>query len=150
MEKIRHFLFLTLICALFFGCGLNQQISDTANYQVMAYASGKGMGVAINEIIPGVDADLGDAWKDLIKNNEGNEIIPADQMVIFYNDCIGIISAKIDDPYGLIQDLSVMLTIYGAQFDESGKMTFIQPVPMNIMRYFEMGYRNGRRVALKT
>jgi len=137
---------LTLVMLI--GCA-GMKISNDSTTQTMAYFSGKGMGVAINTIVPDVDADLTKAWESLMARNQGVEEIPADQMIIFYNDCVGIIALHTADPYGLIQDLGVLLTIYGAQFNESGDLIGMQPVPMVVMNMFGMGYSNGRMVALR-
>jgi len=70
-------------------------------------------------------------------------------MILFFNNCAGIVSMHTGDQYGVIEDLAVMLTIFGAQYGPDGSLTFIKPVPMIVMKYFENGYASGRRVGLK-
>jgi len=137
---------LTLI--LLVGCS-GLKINNDSTTQTMAYFAGKGVAIAVNTIVPEVDTELTRAWKALIERNQGKEEIPADQMVLFYNDCISIISIHTADPYGLIQDLGVLLTIYGAQFNEAGDLIAMSPVPMTVMNFFGMGWGNGRMVATR-
>jgi len=136
------FLFVMIGCAGF-------QLTDNATTNAMAYASGKGMGIAINTIVPEVDADLSQAYKDLMARNTGVTEIPADQMVLFYNDCLSKIALHTSDPYGLVQDMGVFMGLFGAQFNSDGNLIGIKPVPVITMDYFGMGYRNGRLVALR-
>jgi hypothetical protein len=143
---MRRVFVLGVLFILLTGCA-GWEITDSSTNQVMAYASGKGMGLAINTIIPDVDADLGVAWNKMMDAHAGADLMPADALLGFYNECIGIISLHTADPYGLIQDMGVLLTVYGADFDDQGNMIGIQPVPMSIMQFFEMGYDNGRMVA---
>lgn len=146
MRRFLVLLFISLFLSM--GCqGL--QITDSSTHQAMAYFAGKGVGVAINKLYPEADESLGTAWDDLIEKNKGNEEISSEDMIGFYGNCIAILGTFTGDPYGLIGDLGALLTIFGAQFDDSGKLIALKPVPMSIMKMFEMGYDNGKIVALE-
>jgi len=140
---------LLVSCATTDGTVKQFTITDEASTQAIAYGAGKGMGIAVNKIVPVVDADLGVAWKSLMERNAGKDVITSSEMILFYNECIGIIALHTEDEYGIISDLGVFLMIFGAQFDQSGNLILIQPVPMKVMQFFEMGYRNGKMVALR-
>lgn len=141
------FLALMLISVLMLpGCA-GLQINDNATTDALAYVSGKGMGFGINKLFPAMDAELSAAWVDMMSAAAGGEQIGSEQMLKFYNRCIGIISRRTSDPYGLIGDLATLLLIYGAQYDAAGVMVAIRPVPMPVLKFFEMGYDSGRRVA---
>jgi len=138
-----------LIPILLIACA-GVQIEQTATNNAIAYSAGKAMGIGINKLYPDVDADLSEAWLDLMSTD--NDIISSDEMIFFYNRCIGIIGLHTNDPYGLLGDLGALLTIFGAEFtiDETqGAMVFIQPIPKIVLKYFELGYGNGKMVALR-
>ena len=140
-------LFLFLLVSLF-GCS-GFQITDSATNKVLAYASGKAMAIGIMKIRPEVDSELTSEWVAMMDRNSGNESVSSAEMLAFYNQCVSIIAGPDFDEYGLIGDLSMLLTIYGAEIDDSGRMTMIQPVPLVILQTFEIGYANGRAVAKK-
>jgi len=139
---------LLILLASLFGCS-GFQITDSATNKVLAYASGKAMAIGIIKVRPEVDPDLTSAWVDMMERNAGKESVESVEMVAFYNHCVSIIAGPDFDEYGLIGDLSMLLTIYGAEIDDSGRMTMIQPVPLAILQTFEIGYANGRAMAKK-
>lgn len=139
---------LLILVGLIFLTGCHGLVlDDSATHQAIAYSAGKAMGIGINRLAPQVDADLSRSWVDLMQSGAGAEMIAPTQLRVFYNDMLQIISRQVDDPYGLIGDLGVLLMIFGAQYDEAGGLVSINPVPMAIMRMFELGYTGGRRVA---
>ena len=146
LEKIT--IALVLMIALIAGC-VETQVSDTPNHQALAYTLGKGMGIAVNKVVPTIDKDLSRGWMDMMTRNTANELVPPEEMLIFFNGCIGLISTQVSDPYGIIGDLGAMLMIYGAQFNPDGELIAIQPIPMSVLRFFEMGYKSGRMVTMQ-
>lgn len=143
--KILGLMFATI---LIFSCVNGQiKIDDSATHHAIAYGAGKAMGYGINKKVPEVDTGLSEAWGRLMERTHGLETVPTTEMLIFYNDLIGILSIHTKDPYGLVADLGVLLMIFGAQFSAEGDMISIEPVPMGILQFVEMGYRNGRIVA---
>jgi len=139
---------LLFLLAGLFGCS-GFQMTDSATNKVLAYASGKAMAIGIIKVRPEVDSELTSEWVAMMDRNSGNETVSSAEMLSFYNQCVSIIAGPDFDEYGLIGDLSMLLTIYGAEIDDSGRMTMIQPVPLVILQTFEIGYANGRAVAKK-
>ena len=139
---------LFIVIAGLVGCS-GFQIEDSATHKILAYASGKSMAIGINKVRPEVDPELTNAWVEMMSANAEFETVSSEAMVSFYNHCLMIITQDVHDPYGLIGDLSMLLTIYDAEIATDGRMTMINPVPMGILQTFEMGYANGRRVARK-
>ena len=131
------------------GCsGIN--LTDEKTHQVLAYGAGKWTAIGINEKRPEVDADLTNAWVEMRDRNEGKTEVSGLEMVAFYNDCLRIITGGEFDKYGLIGDLSMLMSIYGGEVNKTtGQMTFIKPVPMVVLMVFEAGYANGRALALR-
>ena len=140
----RFFAVLAIISLI--GCS-GFQITDSSTHKLLAYASGKAMAIGINEVRPEVDAELTDTWVSMMESNAGNENVNPLEMVSFYNNCLLIITGQDFDKYGLIGDLSMLLTIFGAEIGTDGKMTIINPVPVSILETFAVGYANGRAVA---
>ena len=145
--RIISILAVMFLCVAFIGCN-GLQIKDSSTHKILAYAAGKSMAIGIMKIRPEVDKSLTTAWVEMMERNEGNEQVESSEMVSFYNECLMIIAGQDFDKYGLINDLSMLLTIFGSEINpDNNMMVFIQPVPMEILHYFEMGYANGRQVA---
>jgi len=140
---MKKWLWLVLAVFLVSGC-IGGQIQDTAHHQALGYASGKAVGISVNKFVPKADPKLRQSWSEMMDANKEVEIIPDYAVAQFYNQCILILTEEYKkDPYGLIQDLAVLLSIYGASFTEDGQLLGIKPVPKTVMEYFAMGYRNG-------
>ena len=128
------------------GCA-GFQLTDNPTTNATAYLCGKGMGVVITETVPKAGADLEIKWDEMIARNKGLEMVPPSEVLAFYSSCIGVISIHTEDPYGLIMDLGMLLTIFGAEFNVNGDMIEIEPVPMVTLTYFGLGYDSGKMVA---
>ena len=131
---------------LMVGCA-GMQLQDEPTTNATAYLAGKSLGVAITTLAPVAVVDLETAWDDMMARNQDVDMIPAEEIIRYYGSCIGVIGLHTEDPYGLLMDLGVLLTIFGAQFDVNGEMIEINPVPKMTMTYFAMGWDNGKMVA---
>lgn len=125
------------------------QLTNDANSQAMGYIAGKGMGLAINKLAPKSAPQLETAWKDMLSVYAPADAIPGAEMVKFYNKCALILVGEVNDPYGLLGDLSALGTIYGAQYAPDGSMTAMSDVPRNVADYFALGYSSGKQLALR-
>ena len=150
MKKL--FIILSLFCLV--GCG-GFQITDSSTHKVLAYSSGKLMAITINkQVVSGnvrkdLDKDLTTAWVGFMQDNSAKELVDSAAMTAFYNECLFILTEGIHDPYGLIGDLTALLTVFSAQMDpESNQMISVRPVPYSVLQFFERGYDNGRRVVI--
>ena len=154
-EKNMKHLAIVSIFAIFLmaGCsGMDLNVSDDSTSQVLGYATGKAMGVGFgvmvrNGTISQVTEDrLNELWDNMMTDNAGADPVPSETVMQFFNHSLFILTGEITDPYGLIQDLGVLLTIYGAQYDDAGNMIGLQPVPLKVMQMFAFGYDNGYKV----
>jgi hypothetical protein len=125
-----------------FGCA-GYRITDDANNQAVAYAAGKGIAVAVNKYAPKADHPLSDAWVNLMAANAGRDPVPAAAIVAFYQEAVMLLTAQSKDPYGLISDLTFLLSLYGGQIVD-GKLILAQDIPLRVMKAFELGYKSGR------
>lgn len=132
--------------AVLTGCS-GWQISDDANTQAIAYASGKGVGLLVNQYAKAADGPLGDAWVDMMTANAGADPIAPEKIVAFYQQSIVALAAESKDPYGLVGDLTMLLSIYGGSLSADGKMMLAQPIPLRVAKAFELGYKSGRSAA---
>lgn len=119
------------------------KVPDDTNAQAVAYAAGKGIAIAVNKYAPKADKPLGEAWVNLMTTNAGKDPVPAASIIAFYQESIMILTAQSKDPYGLISDLTFLLSLYGGQITD-GKMVLAQDVPLRVMKAFELGYKSGR------
>jgi hypothetical protein len=120
-----------------------KQIEDTPTHQAIAYGSGKAVGAAITKFAPEANEDLGKAWDNYMERGKGLDMMPEESTLMFFGEATMIVTLYTGDDYGLLQDLSVLLMIFGAEFDADNEMVSIEPVPMSVLRFFEMGYDSG-------
>jgi hypothetical protein len=125
------------------GCA-GWNVPDDANTQAIAYAAGKTTGALINKFAPKADAPLGIAWVSMMTSNAGADPIPAERIVAFYQEAILALAAESNDPYGLISDLTMLLSIYGGFLTSDGNLVLAQPIPLKVARAFELGYKSGK------
>jgi hypothetical protein len=111
---------------------------------MIAYAAGKGVGMAVNKFVPKADKPLSDAWSGMIIANAGNDPIPAEKIMEFYQEAIRLLSEQSKDPYGLISDLTMVLSIYGGFIGPDGKLVLAKPIPLKVAKAFELGYKSGK------
>jgi hypothetical protein len=129
--------------ALVAGCS-GWQIPDDVNTQAIAYASGKGVGAAVNKFVPQADKPLSEAWAYMIDANAGEDPIPAYRIMQFYAEAIALLGQQSADPYGLVSDLTMLLSIYGGYITADGNLVLATPVPLRVARAFELGYKSGK------
>ena len=118
-------------------------VTDDVNNQAIAYAAGKGIGIAINKYAPKADAKLSEAWTNMMTTNAGKDPVPAAAIMAFYQESILLLSSQVKDPYGLISDLTFFLTLYGGKVVD-GQLTLAKDVPLVVMKAFELGYKSGK------
>jgi len=114
----------------------------------VGYFAGKGVALAVHEIVehdttvPALEAKY-DKFLEITINVE--IIQPAISMQL-YNDLILILGREIDDPYGLIADLTFLMSQFGAEFavGDNKVMTGIAPIPREIYVSFAMGWDQGK------
>jgi hypothetical protein len=141
-------LVLTIIaCFMLTGC-LWWQITESSTHRAIAYAAGKGVGYSVNKMTPEMDEELSAAWRAFLERNSDVHLVPGVEVLKFYNEVLLIASKHTNDPLGLIGDLAALFMIFGGEYDDDGKLIMIKDVPMPVLVIFEMGYDNGRRVAL--
>ena len=125
------------------GCA-GWNVPDDANTQAIAYASGKTVGALVNKFAPKADQPLGEAWVSMMTSNAGADPIPAASIVAFYQQAIVLLAAQSQDPYGLISDLTMLLSIYGGFLTSEGNLVLAQPIPLRVVKAFELGYKSGK------
>jgi len=130
------------------GCG-GLQISDSATDKTIAYVAGKGMGFTVNDLYPQLDADLSETWQEMMAAHKNNSINSYEYFLDWYNSTMQVIMLEFNDPYGLVSDLSTLLTLFGAEFNDKGELINIEEIPYDVLVYFEQGYKSGRNLALK-
>lgn len=145
-------LFIVLSLFTLVGCGAFQ-VTDSTTHRVLAYSTGKLMAIGINKAVlagsvrEDLDKDLTTAWVLFLQDNSAKTYVDSESMSKFYNECVFIVTQGAHDPYGLIGDLTALLTVFSAEMD-GDTMVSINPVPYDVLRFFEWGYSNGRHVIL--
>jgi hypothetical protein len=145
---MKRIIILLAMVALVAGCS-GVQITDSANYQAMAYFSGKGMAVGIYKVYSKAAPVIEQEWMDMMGRCYNLAEIPAAEMQGFFNNVLlkNIPTLK-NDPYGLAGDLAFFAKLYGAEFTLDGQMILVKPIPMAVAKAFQAGYEGGRSVAI--
>lgn len=142
----KNFAVLAIVALMLSGCA-GWTITDDANTQAIAYASGKGVGLLVNQYAKKADGPLSTAWVNMIASNAGADPIPSEKIVAFYQEAIALLGQQSKDPYGLISDLTMLLSIYGGSLTADGKLVLAQPIPLRVAKAFELGYKSGKSAA---
>jgi hypothetical protein len=140
-------LFALVLVSLFFtGCAVwqNWTVPGDPNAQAIGYAAGKAVGMAVNKFAPKADATLSLAWSDMMNSNAGDNPIPAEKIMAFWQQSVVLLGQHSKDPYGLLSDLTMIISIYGGVIDADGKLVLAKPIPLAVARAFEFGYRSGK------
>jgi len=133
-----------ILAGLLTGCA-GWTIVDDSNNQAIAYAAGKGIAIGINKYAPKADEPLSNAWVNMMTANAGKDPVLASTIISFYQESIVLLTAQSKDPYGLISDLTFLLSLYGGQIVD-GKIILAQDIPLRVMKAFELGYKSGRSI----
>ena len=130
------------------GCA-GFQLEDTPTGNTVGYFSGKGVGVAVNKFTPKSVPELEKRFDEFTAATMGMEMVAPDDSIKLFNDLVFILAKQTADPYGFINDLSFLMTQFGARFKinpdgSKGAMTGIQPIPRAVYLSFESGYDSGK------
>ena len=137
---------LAILVMLLVGCA-GFQLEDTPRGNTTGYFAGKGVGVAVNKYTPDSVLELEKRFDEFTFNTMAMEMIPPEESIKLFNDMAFILSKQAKDPYGLLNDLTFLMSQFGAQFKIEGDdkiMTGIQPIPRAVYLSFESGYDSGK------
>jgi Na+/H+ antiporter NhaD/arsenite permease-like protein len=140
---------LLVVFVLLAGCATwnfeNEPVNNTS-----AYFAGKGVAIAVHSV---VKADttvpaLEKRYDAFLTAAAGMEVVPPDMSIALYNDLAMILAREADDPYGLLSDLTFLLSQFGASFaaGDNKTMTGIAPIPKGMYDSFASGWRSGKFV----
>jgi len=122
-------------------------ISSDAISKAVSYAAGKGLGYGINRIAPDADEKLGESWNNFMDRNASIQMVSPEEIISLYSELSMVLSSHVNDPLGLLGDLSALLMIFNAEFTGEGKLINIDEVPIVYLRLFELGYIGGKRIS---
>jgi len=132
------------------GCA-GLQLNDDAAGNSIGYFSGKGVGIAVNTGAPNSVDALEKNFDEFMARNAGNELVPPEETLALFNSSVGILTVEVADPYGLISDLTFLISQFGGQIvpvpGETPVLEGVQPIPLKVFKSFEFGYDSGKRVA---
>jgi len=136
-------LIILIICLAFMGCANGFQINDSAAHQITAYTSGRAMGLAICNLSPALDESLKIVADDFMAKNV-EAIIPAAKIIELHTSFLMQATLHIDNPYGLVSDFTMLLTIFGGELGPGGELLAVSDVPRIILVQFRAGYAVSR------
>ena len=146
---MRTLIALLSIVALF-GCG-QFQLKDDAIGNSTGYFAGKGMGIAINEKAPNSVSALEKNYDEFMARTSEMSIVPPEESMKLYTSSILILSLETKDPYGLVSDLTFLLSQFGGKLvpvpGGNPVLTGLLPIPRAVYQSFEFGYDSGKRIS---
>lgn len=162
MKQFKNEIYLLIVCvvaALSFlsvGCasmvgpdGNLKPITDDAVARTTAYFAGRSMAAIVltqdeNPNLKAADPELKWLWQANFQTFKPGDTVQPSTVMQFFNGSIAILARHAGDKYGIASDLSYLLSLYGAQFDNEGAMIQVEPVPYNVIYDFGRGWDNTR------
>ena len=147
---MKRFIAVLLVVGLFMGCGM-MELKDDAIGNTTGYFAGKGMGYAVNEGAPNSVSALEAVYDGFMARTIELEMVPPAESMALYTSCITILGLEVDDTYGLISDLTFMLSQFGGKLipvpGGDPVISGLQPIPRAVYMSFEFGYDSGKRLS---
>lgn len=170
MKRFMNIGLILIITMIFAGCLGGQPIGEDTGSRITAYVAGKGIALTVNQLPklaeknPGLftgatintvqlHEDLGAEYDVMMASKvtdpeTGSVTVPPDAILTFSNSAVSIFGKYVKDPAGLLGDLTMLLSEFGATYDSEGNLEGIQPIPFSILQRFAWGYDNGKNVYL--
>ena len=127
------------------------ELKDDAMGNSTGYFAGKGLGIAFYEGAPNSRAQLESNFDAFMARNAGVELVPPAETMELFNSSILILTLEVADPYGLISDLTFLLSQFGGELlvvpGADPILEGVQPIPMAVFNSFAMGWDSGVRIA---
>ena len=144
-------IFLVLVLSLLVCCA-GFQLNDDAIGNSTGYFAGKGLGVAFFEGVNGdTRAALEKNFDEFMQRNSGVDMVPPGETMALFESSILILTLEVADPYGLVSDLTFLLSQFGGQLivvpGENPVLQGVQPIPIAVFRSFAQGWDSGVRIA---
>ena len=143
-------IFLVLVLSLLVGCA-GFQLNDDSIGNSTGYFAGKGLGVAFYEGAPDSLEALERNFDEFMQRNSGVDMVPSSETMALFESSILILTLEVADPYGLVSDLTFLLSQFGGQLivvpGENPVLQGVQPIPIAVFRSFAMGWDSGVRIA---
>ena len=142
---MKRIIMVLLSISLIFGCAWMGKLTDSTGHNLACYSGGRTMYFAVSAIIsPETVTRLEQRYDKLLADTVGVVIVEPDQSMAYFNDTVAILLTETDNPYGLVGDLAYILEQFGAEYDDTGNMTGIQPVPRSLYVSFSRGWQNSK------
>jgi len=144
-------LFFVLLAIVFLsGCG-SFQLKDDAVGNSTGYFAGKGMGIAVNEKAPNSVPALEKNYDEFMARTALMEMVTPEESMQLYTSSIMILALETKDPYGLVSDLTFLLSQFGGKLvpvpGGDPILTGLLPIPRAVYVSFEFGYDSGKRIS---
>lgn len=142
-------LFLLLFALSFLLVGYTCQGGDVG-LSIGAIGLGEGTGYALNKYAPGAVAGCEEEYDKMMRDTIGQDPVPAEYIIRYYNTSIGFIAANVEDPNLIIRRLGYLPAMYDGVYDANGvELISLEPIPRKVLVLFEAGYDTGKLQYLK-
>lgn len=110
-----------------------------------SYAMGRSMYYGIEATVSSGTIDrLEDRFNQLLAETAGVVMVEPTQTMALYTDMAMIMSGDVKNPYGLMGDLTFLLSESGAEYGQDGGMLSVNPIPREMFVAFSMGWKNSK------
>jgi hypothetical protein len=144
-KKMKRVITVLMIIMMFTGCAWMGKLTDSTGHNLACYSGGRTMYFAVKSIISTETMTrLEERYDKLLADTTDVVIVEPNQSMEYFNDTVAILLTETDNPYGLVGDLAYILEQFGAEYNDDGNMTGIQPVPRSLYLSFSRGWRNSK------
>lgn len=135
MHNLRFIGFILLVLLL-----LNACYND-----IESYTLGRGIYYTFEANLKYTTIDkMEDRYNQTLAETANVQFVEPSQIMSLFNDLALIAALEVDNPYGLMGDLSELLRGAGAEYAEDGSMISVRPVSVGMLRAFSRGWKNSK------
>jgi len=110
-----------------------------------SYMAGRTMYYGLVETLqPSTIERMENRFDALLEETQGVAMVEPTQTMAMFNDQLVIASSEVENSYGLIGDLAFLMEEAGAEFNETGEMTYVRPMPRGVFLAFSRGWLNSK------
>ena len=115
------------------GCNMESYTAGRFSYYMME-----------ENLSPETIDRLENRWNRLLDETSGVVMVEPDQIKTMFMDMSLIIALEVENPYGILGDITYLFSESGAEYSPTGEMTYIRPMKRQTFVAFSQGWKNSK------
>ena len=131
------------LCVILAAMALMTGCKEDTSGHIVAYTAGRSLYLGVYAVIPESIKLLEERYDKFLEETKGQDVVTSMQSVTLYNDLVMIMLAYEADPYGLLNNLSFLMGLFGAEFvtvDGNELLSGIKEIPLAYYLSFARGW----------